>query len=217
MPGTQRRWTDDDFVRAVARCTNFTDVLRALGLRPAGGNHRAMRRAAERLGVELAHFTDERRLRGLRAARERGRRRLEDVFCRGSSVNPSILRKRARRLLAPIRCEARGNTGERHGAPLTLQLDHRNGIRDDNRLENLRWLCPNRHSQTATFAGRGPRRAAVTPPERRAPARVVFPAAAGLSSPAAAPTDHPSPSARGAAARDGDPGARPLHQPPVGI
>lgn len=37
---------------------------------------------------------------------------------------------------------------------LVLQIDHINGINNDNRLENLRWLCPNCHSQTDTFAGR---------------------------------------------------------------
>jgi hypothetical protein len=40
------------------------------------------------------------------------------------------------------------------GQPLTLHLDHINGDRYDNRLENLRILCPNCHSQTPTFAGR---------------------------------------------------------------
>lgn len=39
--------------------------------------------------------------------------------------------------------------------PLPLQLDHVNGIFGDHRLENLRWLCPNCHSQTETFAGKG--------------------------------------------------------------
>ena len=43
---------------------------------------------------------------------------------------------------------------EWRGKPLAIQIDHRNGIRDDHRVENLRMLCPNCHSQTETFAGR---------------------------------------------------------------
>jgi len=41
-----------------------------------------------------------------------------------------------------------------NGEPLTLQLDHINGVHTDCRFENLRLLCPNCHSQTPTFAGR---------------------------------------------------------------
>lgn len=43
---------------------------------------------------------------------------------------------------------------EWNGKPLYLQLDHINGINNDNRLENLRIVCPNCHTQTATYCGR---------------------------------------------------------------
>lgn len=48
--------------------------------------------------------------------------------------------------------------GEWRGKPLSIQIDHVNGKRDDHRIENLRMLCPNCHSQTDTYGGRNNRR-----------------------------------------------------------
>ena len=46
------------------------------------------------------------------------------------------------------------NIKDYNGKPLSLELDHINGKGHDHRLENLRWLCPNCHSQTKTFRGK---------------------------------------------------------------
>lgn len=51
-------------------------------------------------------------------------------------------------------CDECDNNGYWGGKNLTLQLDHKNGINNDHRIENLRFLCPNCHSQTDTFAGK---------------------------------------------------------------
>lgn len=91
-----------------------------------------------------------------------------------------VLQAYARQLAAPFfaaRCKARRTVRKRlleegilrhecyecgithwFGKALTLQLDHINGINDDNRIENLRMLCPNCHSQTDTFSGKNRRK-----------------------------------------------------------
>lgn len=75
----------------------------------------------------------------------------ETVFCESSKANRGYVRS----LL--IKLQGRGNKCEVcriemwNDLNLVFELDHINGIRDDNRLENLRFLCPNCHSQTPTF------------------------------------------------------------------
>jgi len=56
--------------------------------------------------------------------------------------------------LLPDYCSECGILPKWNGSPLRLQIDHINGNRNDNRIDNLRVLCPNCHSQTHTFAGR---------------------------------------------------------------
>lgn len=64
--------------------------------------------------------------------------------------------------LIPYGCATEGcpcKNGEWRGKPITLQLEHKNGIGNDNRLENLEFLCPSCHSQTDTFRGKNTARA----------------------------------------------------------
>lgn len=99
----------------------------------------------------------------------RGRRPtlpIDSVLREGSRHSTCVVREIVlRNNLLSYRCSAPecllGTTPPMwNGAEIVLHLDHRNGISNDHRLENLRWLCPNCHSQTPTYCGRNrnPRR-----------------------------------------------------------
>ena len=81
----------------------------------------------------------------------------EELFCENSKHPRSVLRRTiiANKLI-PYTCAICGIT-EWQGKNLSLELDHINGINNDNRLENLRFLCPNCHSQTVTYGSKNQR------------------------------------------------------------
>jgi len=78
----------------------------------------------------------------------------DKIFIEDSKVNSFYLRKYAKSAkIFEYKCKECG-LKEWKGKELTLELDHINGHRFDHRIENLRWLCPNCHSQTDTFRGK---------------------------------------------------------------
>lgn len=80
---------------------------------------------------------------------------LEAVMVKGSNYGRKNLKKRIIKLeLIPYLCAVCGSKPEWNGRPLSLRLDHINGVKDDHRIENLRFVCPNCDSQLPTFCSR---------------------------------------------------------------
>lgn len=82
-------------------------------------------------------------------------RPIEEYFIENSTVRRESLKKKlVDDKLIPFICAMCGIKDTWNERPLSLHLDHINGVNNDNRLENLRFLCPNCHSQTETYSGK---------------------------------------------------------------
>ena len=79
----------------------------------------------------------------------------ETVFVENSTYPRHRLKERIiKQSIIDYKCSCCGNVGVYNDKPLSLQLDHINGINNDNRLDNLRFLCPNCHAQSDTYAAK---------------------------------------------------------------
>ena len=145
-------YSDEDVARAVADAVSIADALRRLGRVPEGGNYRVLHRQIRRLGLDTSHFLGRAWSRGQR--RPVSKKSLEAVLVEGSECQSNRLNHRLIRAgIKKAACE-RWRRTLWNGEPIPLELDHINGRADDNRLENLRLLCPNCHAQTPTYRGR---------------------------------------------------------------
>lgn len=156
MPGQSPRFDELQLRRAIARSFNWKETLRNLGYCPTGSNPQTVKKYVARWKIDVSHFDpDLARHRGLGAQAVP----LADVMVRDSTYNRGSLKFRLYSDgLKERRCEICGQGEAWLGSKIALILDHINGVRDDNRIENLRIVCPNCAATLPTHCGRGLRK-----------------------------------------------------------
>lgn len=138
---------------AIEKSGSAKEVLERLGLRAAGGNYKSLSLACAEMELKLPQFDRTAQLRGVPKLT---RIPNELVFVENSTYhNRTSIKQRMFELGVPNVCNKCQQEPFWNGMPLVLNLEHKNGVWNDNRLENLEILCGHCHSQTSTFAGRG--------------------------------------------------------------
>jgi hypothetical protein len=147
-----RKYTEELLSEAVINSTSVAGVLRYLGLNQAGGTHAHISRMIKRFDIDTSHF-----VRHQNGSTGR-RRKADDILVRisyGSKrTSPALLRRALAEIGRSHRCATCSNPGRWRGRPLRLEVDHIDGDYHNNLAANLRFLCPNCHTQTDNFSGR---------------------------------------------------------------
>ena len=142
------KFTKEELASIVANSYSYREVLKKTGYTTFNGrNKETLKRRMKRYGISADHFDAH-----VTPSQERN---AENVFCKNSTASQATLRRwYVNGKYREYVCDCCGNGGEWNGKKLALQLDHIDGDNHNNTLDNLRWLCPNCHSQTPTYCGK---------------------------------------------------------------
>lgn len=135
-----RTYSDDDLIRFAKEVTSFADLLRKLNLKTAGGNYASVKKLLQQLNVNCDHWT------GQAWSKEK---RLKDwsQYTKISSIRVHLIKERGHK------CE-NCKRSKWMGVVIPIEVDHIDGDRTNNSLDNLMLLCCNCHALTKNWRGR---------------------------------------------------------------
>jgi hypothetical protein len=148
------KYTYEVLLKAVQSNISVMGVLRSLGVsESSGGMHYHISRRIKQLEIDTSHFKGIRANSGVKHTGGKCREISEILVLKysGRREKVSALRRALREAGRPEVCELCGLGPKWNNKPLVLQIDHKNGNNRDNRPENIRFICPNCHTQTSNY------------------------------------------------------------------
>lgn len=142
-----------DLIEIVKNSTSKKDVLTKLGMAVSGSSYNILDKKLKKLNIDTSHFN-----KYIGTTKEKKDSvKFESYLIKDSKCSSGthwLKLNLVKKGYLKYECTICKNNGEWQNKKISLHLDHINGIRNDNRLENLRILCPNCHSQTDTYSGK---------------------------------------------------------------
>lgn len=131
----------EDFV---AKSNSYRDVMSLIGYKSLNGrSYETVKKRIEKYGISTEHFGTKKAIK----------RTPENIFVENSTARQTTLRRwYIRGQYTEYKCAICGLPPMWQGKELVLTLDHINGNSTDDRLENLRWICPNCDRQLPTYS-----------------------------------------------------------------
>lgn len=153
-----KSWSKKDLIKAVKTSTSKRQVIKKLGLVEAGGNYEQIGRYIKLYNLNFSHFLGQASNKGKIIPRMPVYS-LKEILVKNSNFQSFKLKKRLfKEGVKEEKCEMCAWSKVSIDGRVPLELDHINGDCHDNRLVNLRILCPNCHSLQITHRGKNKRK-----------------------------------------------------------
>lgn len=153
-----QKYTAEMLAPVVAKSTSLAQVLRHLGVKQTGGSQANIKRRIRDFYLDTSHFLGRAVNRGTLHRGGPDKKSPDEVLILRNPLGRPEKRFRLERAMReigiPYCCAVCGGGPHWNGRELQLEIDHVSGERFDNRRENLRFLCPNCHTQTPTYGNK---------------------------------------------------------------